>query len=94
MGCIRFKIPLCGECRDGFAWAHRAFYLLGAKPALHRSAAAVEALPYLAGEVALISWHAADLTSRCSQPLHRVQPDFPMIKTHSFQASPALVSGG
>jgi hypothetical protein len=34
------------------------------------------------------------LTSRFSQPLHRVQPHFPMTKTHSFQATLAVVSGG
>jgi hypothetical protein len=35
-----------------------------------------------------------DLTMRCSQPLHRVQPHFTMIKTHSFQSSLAPISGG
>jgi hypothetical protein len=35
-----------------------------------------------------------DLTTRCSQPLIGVQPQFLMTKSRSFQASRAAISGG
>jgi len=35
-----------------------------------------------------------DLTRRCSQPLHRVQPQFPMINTRLLQLNLAAISGG
>jgi hypothetical protein len=38
--------------------------------------------------------HTSDLTIRGNQPLHRVQPQFYMTNTHSFQASPAAINGG
>jgi hypothetical protein len=37
---------------------------------------------------------APGLTRRCSQPLHRVQPQSSMINTRPFQADLAAINGG
>jgi hypothetical protein len=60
----------------------------------------IELIPTIRTEAArqrqnlTIRSHIEDLTSRCSQPLHRVLPQFCMINARSLQSSLAVISGG